>query len=50
MIADPEQMDCDDGVAVACAVGLTSTVAVILGPVQVTPALVYVGVIVKVTV
>ena len=50
VIADPEQIVCVAGVAVAVAVGNTVTVAVMLGPVQVTPAFVYVGVIVKVTV
>ena len=40
MIGFAEQTDCDAGVAVACAVGFTVTVAVMLGPVQVTPALV----------
>ena len=40
VIAEPEQIVCADGVAVAVAVGNTVTVAVILGPVQVTPALV----------
>jgi hypothetical protein len=43
-------IDCDGGVATALGIGFTSTVAVIVGPVQVTPALVNVGVIVKVTV
>ena len=50
VIADPEQIVCDAGVAVAVGVGYTVTVAVIVGPVHVTPALVYVGVMVKVTV
>ena len=49
-MAEPEQIVCDDGVATACGVGLTTTVAVILGPVQVTPPLVKDGVIVNVTV
>ena len=40
VIGFAEHIVCDDGVAVACGVGLTITVAVILGPVQVTPALV----------
>ena len=44
------QIDCDDGVATAFGIGFTTTVAVMLGPVQVTPALVKLGVIVKVTV
>src|SRR6266404_6781554 len=35
-----EQTVCDNGVAVTSGVGFTSTVAVIDGPVQVTPALV----------
>ena len=39
-IATPEHLVCDDGVATAFGVGLTSTVAVIGVPVQVTPALV----------
>jgi len=43
-------IDCDGGVATALGIGLTVTVAVIVGPVQVTPALVNVGVMVKVTV
>ena len=46
VIADPEQTDCDEGVAVACGVGFTSTVAVIGVPAQ--PLAV--GVIVNVTV
>jgi hypothetical protein len=46
VIADGEQIVCDDGVAVATGVGLTSTVAVIGAPGQ----LLAVGVIVKVTV
>jgi len=50
VIAEPLQIVCDDGVAVAVGVGNTVTVAVIDGPVQVTPALVYVGVIVNVTI
>jgi hypothetical protein len=40
VIADPLQIVCADGVAVAVGVGFTSTVAVIIGPVQVVPALV----------
>jgi len=40
VIADPEQIVWLEGVAVAVAVGNTVTVAVIDGPVQVTPALV----------
>jgi len=40
VIADPEQIVCPDGVATAFGLGLTNTVAVIDGPVQVTPALV----------
>ena len=40
----------EDGVATALGIGLTITVAVMLGPVQVTPALVKLGVMVKVTV
>ena len=39
-IADPEQIVCVDGVAIAVGVGKTVTVAVMLGPVHVTPALV----------
>jgi hypothetical protein len=46
----PEQMVCDASVATAFGNGFTSTVAVIGVPVQVAPALVYTGVIVKVTV
>ena len=49
-IAVPEQLVCEDGVATAFGVGFTSTVAVIGVPLQVTPALVYDGVIVKVNV
>ena len=45
-IATPEHRVCDAGVATATGVGLTSTVAVVVGPVQ--PAAV--GVIVNVTV
>ena len=44
------QIVCEDGVATALGIGLTVTVAVIGVPVQVTPALVKLGVIVKVTV
>ena len=44
------QIDCDEGVATAFGIGFTTTVAVIDVPVQVTPALVKLGVIVKVTV
>jgi len=40
VIAEPLQIVCVAGVAIAVGVGLTSTVAVMLGPVQVTPALV----------
>jgi len=50
VIATPEHTVCDDGVAVAVGVGLTITVAVVVGPVQVTPAFVYCGLIVNVTV
>ena len=50
MIGTPEHTVCDAGVAVAVGVGLTTTVAVIDGPVQVTPPLVKLGVMVKVTV
>ena len=50
MIAVLLQMVCDDGVATAFGIGFTTTVAVMLGPVHVTPALVKLGVIVKVTV
>ena len=50
VIADPEQITWLAGDAVALGVGFTSTVAVITGPLQVTPALVKPGVIVKVTV
>jgi len=40
VIAVPEQLVCEDGVATAFGVGFTSTVAVIGVPLQVTPALV----------
>lgn len=50
VIAKPEQIVCDDGVATAFGIGFTTTVAVIGVPVQVTPPFVYAGVIVKVTV
>ena len=40
VIADPEQIVCEAGVAVAYGVGLTVMVNVIGVPVQVTPALV----------
>ena len=50
VIAEPLQMVCDAGVATAFGIGFTTTVAVIGVPVQVVPALVYEGVIVKVTV
>ena len=46
VIAEPEQMVCEEGVACASGPGLTKTVAVVVGPVQ--PLAV--GVIVKVTV
>ena len=46
VIAVPEQIVCDAGVAIAFGVGLTSTVAVVVGPTQPFD----VGVIVKVTV
>ena len=50
VMGTPEHADCDDGVATAFGIGLTVTVAVIVGPVQVIPALVNVGVMAKVTV
>jgi hypothetical protein len=50
VIAEPEQVVCAGGVATAFGTGFTVTVAVIGVPVQVLPALVYDGVIVKVTV
>jgi len=50
VIAEPVQIVCEDGVAVTVGVGFTSTVAVIGVPVQVVPALVNDGVMVKVTV
>ena len=50
VIAVPEQMVWLDGVAIAFGVGFTNTVAVIGVPVQVTPAFVKLGVMVKVTV
>ena len=40
VIAVPEQVVCEDGVATALGVGFSSTIAVIGVPVQVTPALV----------
>ena len=40
VIAEPEQMVCDDGVATASGIGFTVTVAVIAVPVQVTSPLV----------
>ena len=40
VIAEPLQMVCEEGVATAFGVGLTTTVAVIAEPVQVVPALV----------
>ena len=40
VIATPEHLVCDDGVAMALGVGLTSTVTVIGIPVHVMPALV----------
>jgi hypothetical protein len=40
VIADAEQIVCEDGVAVACGVGLTVIVNDVGAPVQVTPALV----------
>ena len=40
LIAEPEHIVCDDGVATAFGIGFTVTVAVIGVPVQVTPALV----------
>ena len=40
VIAEPEQIVCADGVATAFGIGLTTTVAVTDGPVQVTPPLV----------
>lgn len=43
----PEHIVCDDGVAIAFAVGFTTTVAVISSPPQPSPE---VGVIIKVTV
>ena len=46
VMAKPEQIVCEDGVATAFGVGLTSTVAVVVGPTH--PFAV--GVIVKVTV
>ena len=46
VIATPEQTVCEEGVATAFGVGLTTTVAVVVGPAQVLA----VGVIVNVTV
>ena len=40
VIAEPEQIVCEDGVATAFGIGFTITVAVIGVPVHVTPALV----------
>ena len=40
VIADPEQTDCDEGVAVACGVGFTVIVKVFEGPVQPPPPLI----------
>jgi len=40
VIGTPEQTVCEDGVATAFGIGFTVTVAVVDGPVQVTPALV----------
>ena len=34
VIADPEQIVCDDGVSIALGVGFTSTVALLVGPTQ----------------
>ena len=50
VIGTPEQTVCEGGVATAVGVGFTSTVAVTGVPVHVKPALVYVGVMVKLTV
>lgn len=38
VIGTPEHFVCDEGVAIAVGVGLTSTVAVVVGPVHVAPA------------
>lgn len=46
MIAEPEQIVCDEGVATTSGVGFTNTVAVMLGPLH--PLIT--GVMVKVTV
>ena len=40
VMAEPEQIVCDAGVAVAFGVGLTVIVKVVVAPEQVTPALV----------
>ena len=50
VIAVPEHMVCEGSEATALGVGLTSTVALIIVPVHITPALVKVGIIVKVTI
>ena len=50
VIADPEQITWLAGAAVAFGVGFTNTVAVIVAPLHVTPALVKPGVMVNVTV
>lgn len=50
VIGLPVHTVCEAGVATAVGIGLTTTVAVIDGPVQVTPPLVKLGVMVKVTV
>lgn len=50
VIPEPEHIVCDAGVATALGTGLTTTVAVIGEPLQVTPAFVYEGVMVNVTV
>ena len=50
VIGVPVHTVCDAGAAVAVGTGLTTTVAVMDGPVQVTPPLVKLGVMVKVTV
>ena len=50
VIDEPLQIVCDAGVATALGVGFTTTVAVVELPVQVTPLLVKLGVMVNVTV
>lgn len=50
VMAEPEHIVCDDGVATAPGIGLTTTAAVTGVPVHVVPAFVKDGIIVKVTI